>query len=444
MTPTRPILTARHYAVLTAAFLFFVLYGSLVPLNTRPLSFDQATELFSKAMARGVRFDYRSDFAANVILFVPLGFLAAGALTVDRRNVLPTLALIPAMGALSAGIEFLQLWFPARNTNISDVAAESIGGAIGVGAWWLVGQSFTVRIRSAWANLGPGDWAPKVLLGYLGFLVIAHGMPFDLTLSPFQIKKKYTNGREIDAEETNTPQIAISPRPVEAGEKTLRNVVFFVPVGVLLAFLPGRRWRGREAGSRVLLVGVAIAGTIEALQLIVLSCSTYASDVLSGAILILAGWLLATRPRPIPQQAWMAALAIWSVLTCLAFWAPFDANPGDFSRRIGEVNWIPFADYYQGNYISAFNSIVNKTVIFVPVGFLLCRAWRLHWASGLIAGAVVSAVVEIGQSAFNLKHGTSLSDVILGAIGGGFGALLASRLADVAQPNHKQVLSTEY
>ena len=46
--------------------------------------------------------------------------------------------------------------------------------------------------------------------------------------------------------------------------------------------------------------GLAIAGAIEGVQLIVLSCGTYASDVVTGALLVLAGWWLTARAGPVP------------------------------------------------------------------------------------------------------------------------------------------------
>ena len=45
----------------------------------------------------------------------------------------------------------------------------------------------------------------------------------------------------------------------------------------------------------------------------------------------------------------------------------------------------------------------------------------------LIVGAVLSAIIELGQPLFN-DHRASSSDIILGAVGTGLGALLASRV----------------
>lgn len=427
MTSGPVVLSRRHYAILTAAFTAFVLYGSFVPLAARPLGFDAALDKFAARMSRGVTLESRSDWAANVLLFVPLGFLAAGTIAVDHRRVGAVLALIPTMTALSAAIEFFQLWFPARTTSVNDVAAETLGGVLGVAAWLAFGQGGTQRVRAAWAGLGPGDWAAKALPFYLLFLVIAHGMPFDLTLSPWQIYHKYTSGREIDAPAVGA-FVSLYPHPSVIAEKTLQHIVYFLPVGVLLARLPGDRWRRPGAVGRVFGAGLVVAGAVELVQLIVLSAGTYASDVLLGAVFVLAGWKLATWPRPIPPRAWVGGLAAWGLALIFVYWAPFDVAPDRFGERFGRGEWMPFVDYYSGNYIQAFNRILEKTLVFIPVGILVVRAWAIPvWAAGLV-GAGLAGVVELGQ-ALMTDHTASTSDVLMGAAGAAFGGLIASRLA---------------
>jgi glycopeptide antibiotics resistance protein len=439
VTPERPVLSSRHYAIGTLLFGLFVLYGSLVPLKMHHLSMDDALDRFSQVMSRPVSFQYRSDWAANVMLFVPLGFLAAGAVGVDRRRPLVVLALIPMMTALSAGIEFLQLWFPARDCSINDVAAETVGGIIGVGAWWLFGQWATIRARSAWADLGPGDWAAKALPVYFVVLVFVHGMPFDLTISPYQLKHKYLRGQEPDAEAEGTPRIAVAPFLAQAGEHFLLNLVYFMPVGALLARLPGRRWRIPQAASWVLAVGVAVAGGVEAVQLIVMSCNAYASDVVTGSLFVLAGWRLSCLRNPIAPQNWTTVGIAWCLSLLLVFWAPFDGDMAQFADRLHKIEWMPFVDYFEGNYIAAYNRILNKTVLFVPVGFLLCRARPEASWMGWVIGGTLSLAIELGQAAWT-NHRSSTSDVMIGMIGGGLGAILAGRLSQAGlDANHQQM-----
>lgn len=423
------VLTARHYWFLTIAFLLFVIYGSYVPLTTRSLSLADALDVYARRMSRGISFESRSDWVANVMLFVPLGFLAAGSISVDRFRPVALIALIPAMALLSAAIEFFQLWFPDRNTTPNDVAAETLGGIIGVVGWWAIGTPFTHRVRQVWANLGPGDWAARALPFYLLFLVIAHGMPFDLTLSPGLIKRKFMLQFEPDYE-AGWPIVGLSPHSSQLMEKALLHAVFFVPVGALLAFLPGVAWRSRQGLGRVAASGLAICLGIELIQVIVVSAGAYASDVLLGTILVVAGWWSATRRETIPPRTWALACGVWISLILLAMWSPFSLDISVLGDRLKNAVWVPFVDYYGIDYVRAFNAILNRLLLFLPVGFLLARLRQIAvWQAGL-AGMMVAAAVELGQAVMTTRT-ISTSDVVIAGVGATLGGIVARRLANM-------------
>jgi VanZ family protein len=431
VTPAR-VLTRRHYLILTAAFAAFVVFGTFVPFTTRPLAWDVAVETFARRMGRGLTFESRSDWAANVVLFVPLGFLAAGAVAVDRKRPVAILALIPAMTAFSAAMEFAQVWFPTRTSSVNDVAAETVGGIGGVATWLLVGQEITARVRGVWAGFGPGERAARALIAYVLFLVIAHGMPFDLTLSPWQIRHKYLSGLPIDAPPDGA-FVRLQPHPSILAEKTLLHLVYFLPFGILLARLPGARWRRPRALGLVFAVGLLVAGGVEAVQLIVLSAPTYASDVPLGALVVVAGWKLATRARPFTRTKWAFALFAWVAGLVLVSWAPFQVSTDQFGERLGRGAWLPFAEYDAGNYLGAFNRILDQALVYVPIGFLATRVRRVRIWPAPLAAAGLAAVIEVGQ-ALMTDHAPASSDVILGAVGTGFGAMLAHRRTAAPEP----------
>jgi glycopeptide antibiotics resistance protein len=71
------------------------------------------------------------EFAANIAVFVPLGFL----LTLLFRH--PWYGTILAV-VLSAGVEIAQVVIPHRQPTLRDVISNSIGAAIGAGIAWIV------------------------------------------------------------------------------------------------------------------------------------------------------------------------------------------------------------------------------------------------------------------------------------------------------------------
>lgn len=76
----------------------------------------------------------RIEWAANVVMFVPVAFFLAGAVRPSRR-----LLAIPVGMLLSAAIEFAQFhWLPNRVASWYDVLANSTGAAVGVAVLVLV------------------------------------------------------------------------------------------------------------------------------------------------------------------------------------------------------------------------------------------------------------------------------------------------------------------
>ena len=268
-TPT--ILTRCHYAWITIAFILFVVYGSLVPLEARPLSWSDACTRYQEAMTRGVSFESRSDWLANILLFIPLGFVGMAAFSVDRREVSP-LAIIGAIAGcvlLSSAIEFLQLWFPSRYTSVNDIVAETFGGIIGVGIWMVGGPCITSYIRALWSMQGAGSTTARWIPGYLILLVLVNGMPFDLTLSPGELKQKYKQGRVILAPFTMVrTKKAPNGEPLDLVQKAIVNVYYFLPAGVLLA---GFRGRATSNPFLILCFGICLASAIEVMQLFIYS-----------------------------------------------------------------------------------------------------------------------------------------------------------------------------
>jgi len=80
-----------------------------------------------------------TDVLGNVLLFLPLGFVCAGALG-DRRTAVQRLSVAFGFGVVfSVAIEALQLLVPGRATDVDDVIFNALGALVGA-ALLLVGE----------------------------------------------------------------------------------------------------------------------------------------------------------------------------------------------------------------------------------------------------------------------------------------------------------------
>lgn len=128
------------------AYSTFVIYGSLVPLKSQALPWDAAVERFGAMPFLQLAIGSRADWAANLLLFIPLNYLWMGTLAAGRSRagyVFATLLVIPAAIAQSAAIEFTQIFFPQPTVSQNDIIAESLGGLLGV-VLWGTGRRFVV------------------------------------------------------------------------------------------------------------------------------------------------------------------------------------------------------------------------------------------------------------------------------------------------------------
>ncbi|RKX30145.1 MAG: hypothetical protein DRP71_15530 [Verrucomicrobia bacterium] len=94
------------------------------------------------------RFDasFWSDFRVNLFGFVPFGFLLMSLIAGSRkRGMIANIVSVTIAGfLLSVGIEFVQSWFPARNSSLLDLLLNTLGAELG--AWlWVAFSKFLGR-----------------------------------------------------------------------------------------------------------------------------------------------------------------------------------------------------------------------------------------------------------------------------------------------------------
>jgi VanZ family protein len=445
-----PLLPALAYTALAV-------YGSLVPFDFHPRPLADAWARFLALRGAPVGIQSRADWAANVLLFVPLAYLWSAAVWPRRpwARAGAGLAVWALAVVLSAAIEFTQSFLPSRSVSLNDILAEGLGAALGVAAYSVTGARLAAWLQS-WRTerTVPGLAGPALIL-YLAGLALFGLMPFDLSLSPALVYEKVVSGR-----------VRLGPVPRLDGSQALTDVLtdvaLWIPAGFLgwLAVPPAPRrhptWR---SATLVWLGGVVAAGGIEAAQLLVYSRVVDASDVTLAALGAALGvWLAqrafqSSRPSPaaravhsesgpspdampappaIGRSAWLGAIgfAAWLAVVIVVLWQPFDftADRAFLSERARRLSLVPFRAFYFSSELRAVTELVRKTLLFMPLGVaaaLVARAaparWR--WAAGaaaLTAIAGLAAVIEVGKiflPSRSFDPGNVLLEVAAAAVG---------------------------
>ena len=131
--------------IAVGAYLLFVIYGSLVPLNYHPRPLDSAWQDFLETRYLTLGVGSRADWVANILLYIPLAYLlCAGAISGVRSAIarlIAVAAVLVVCAAVALGVEFTQLFFPPRTVSLNDIVAEFVGsGPFSFGGWRPAGQ----------------------------------------------------------------------------------------------------------------------------------------------------------------------------------------------------------------------------------------------------------------------------------------------------------------
>ena len=441
------MLTRRAFLLGAAVFATFAVYGSLVPLEYRPLSFDEALVRFGNIRYLQLGITSRADFVANILLFIPLGLLLAGAWLVDRpgwlRAWLAVLTIVPLMAALSVAIEFTQVFFPRRTVSLNDIMAETVGGALGLALWILLGQITTNWVRAFASERHRPLLVVRLLAAYVAVFLVAQLMPFDVTIDVGELKQKFDEGRIV-----LTPLGYAYPSLLAAVWDLGGDVALWIPVGVLATIGWTRPGTHRSPVTAVAL-SLFCAGLVELAQIFVFTRYAALIDLFTAAAGIVCGVTVTgyfqTRSEPVASRSghrlWpVGALVVWIGALATYHWAPFDFAISRDVLRVGLAHlWVPpFSNYYFGSEFHAFTELSRKFLLAAPVGALLRFATpaaasvsiaRLHRVAFLAIGVIVFSGLEAGQM-FLPARTADVTDVVIGLAGIEAGRWVVERLRE--------------
>lgn len=393
-------------ASLILGYLSIIVYGSLIPFAWNGLTFDAAWIKFQHIPLLKLGVINRADLVANLLLYIPLGFLTCGLVAGQSRNplILTTSAVLSTLFAavVALGVEFTQLFFtPPRTVSLNDIYAEFAGGLLGAVLWPATGMRFRHMVRTI---LHGGKNAHHAFLAAYALAYLALNLfPYDFLLSYDEWQRKMGSGH---VGWLFAPQCGSN-----CVWKLIPEALAVAPLAILFFQSP----------QRASLISAAAAGAIlgifiEALQLAIASGISQGASIGSRAAGIMLGVSLARR---LPKIDWrrlrqyVHGLLILGLIPYLVLLARVNHwFSGDWSglpegiARLEQIHFLPFYYHYYTSEITALISLLFQAGIYAPVGI---GFWLWHRAGSLInpthpgalwpclTAGVLACVIEAGK-----------------------------------------------
>lgn len=275
--------TRRLCFVAAALTALLTIFASLYPFDMRALPAPATVERLWGLQASWLDFSSRADVLSNVWLFVPIGFFCAGALAPHSWRT----AAFAVLGsfALSVGIEAVQLFSPVRTASLTDIAADTAGGALGLTLWMRYGPFVVQSCYRAWLDREPPRRAFGALLIYAFLIFLGRMLPLDFTIRPAELMQKYREGRIAVVAR---PALNRHSHPSPVVWRWAMEALVYCPVGALCA-LGSTGSRSRRHPVIALLIGATAVAAAEVAQIFVYSRSAALSDVGAGWLGIAMG-----------------------------------------------------------------------------------------------------------------------------------------------------------
>jgi VanZ family protein len=442
----RPASRRVHLGLLLLLCAGISIYGSWIPFHFVSKSLSQALADF--AQIKLIVLASRSDWAANFLQFLPVGFLGTGICQVDRGGpgrywLIPVLLVTGISCAASVLLEFSQEWFPDRVPSLSDIGAQTIGSFWGAIAWTVGGQP-AVNWTCRWSTtLGAGQRLNNVLILGVAIHVLSLALPLDLTIRPSDIWHKYKAGGV-----RLVPFQNLIPETSEAWLELPLLIGGSALAGWLLMNLQSSRGGSRlRLGLQLVLGGLAFCSLLEFMQLLVYSRACKVDDIILGTLGVVAGGFLLpwaahddkTRSPERLRYKKTLCLAIYLAWLFLFYWWPLDftCDPASLVQRSKNFFQLPFVAMHAGSYVTASADIPRKGYLFAALAMLIAamlneRSRRIlshrslilaTWGSSLFLGILI----EAGQLAIPSRT-ADLTDVLLDGAGAACGSFLAAYL----------------
>ena len=423
----------RHTLTLSIwlGYLFFVIYGSLVPLDFRPFPLEEAWAIFQHIPMHKLGVESRADWISNGVLYVPVGFLTAHLLIQKfpevRRAPLFILAGLFSI-TLAFSIEFSQIFFPPRSVSQNDLLAEVVGSLIGL---ILAGRfsDFTTALHTGFSN--PRRLTLHLVEAYLVGYIAFSLFPYDILLSSTELEQKIRgdNWGWLLAGDPHGKILIVL--------KALSEIILTLPFGLYLGYRSGPQ---PATLKRAFLVGSLLGGFIEIAQFFTasgvsqgLSLATRIAGVCGGLALWThrENWSL-ERLAALAQR-YTVPLGVTYLLILLKVngWFSHRWDGAEFAAsRLGELQLLPFYYHYYTTEAKALVSLAFVCIMYLPIGLL---TWinRGKPAHAFVYALLAASFVEAGKLFLQGMH-PDPTNIMLGALASWGMVHFARLLSEVA------------
>ena len=412
-------------------YLLFIVYGSLVPLDFRPLPFDQAWTIFQHIPMYKLGVESRADWIANGVLYGPAGFLTAHVLhQILSKSHRPLLYLLAALLCISlaVGVEFTQIFFPPRTVSLNDLLAESLGSLIGLLLGAKYSDWFRILLHAAFGN--PRRLALRLGEAYLAAYVAFTLFPYDILLSGIELQQKLQSGNWgwlLAGDLHEKILIAL---------KLLSEIVLTLPFGFVLGYRSNR-----SAGFvPAAVLGLGLGVFIEVAQFFTASGVSEGLSVLTRIAGTCGGLALWQRradwsPERLAAltQRYALPLSIAYLLLLLqvnGWLSQRWSGIGFAASRIGELHFLPFYYHYYTTEAKALFSLASVCLMYIPIGLLIWSS-RGSPSSAFFLALLAATLIETGKLFLQGMH-PDPTNALLGALAAWGTVYLANELAKVA------------
>jgi glycopeptide antibiotics resistance protein len=417
-----PLINTVHRHIVTMVLLLYglgLLYISFVPFDFTMHHHSSHGMRVLSGMSMSI---YAiSDLLVNVVMYMPLGFLALMAARRIGFATAPAVIACLGMGTLlSFGIEKGQGWTVSRVSAWSDVMANSIGTCLGIIAYLMLEPGLRKVMRHLQLLTRRNVWLMSAQV-LVAAILLVELRPYDVVVDPARTAKALRAAEPHPLARWNALPGMVK-REIGLGRRAsmtelsrvqwdyvLDSVSSVMTYGALAAVLSiGLAGAGRSLVSTLFSSGTTIAvvaGAVTVFRTFLIShgfdtmhfCCALAGWPIGCAV----GWLCHGRI----QRCLPAAIASLFVIV-LTMSVLHEIAPGQWGPRHGSISWVPFLRHFGTRINDAFLDMSGDLLrngmlaAIVACGLAASRVpWRIR--SGIIVGLV--ALFAAGMECLHLS-----------------------------------------